>query len=248
MSDLIKHMVDRFLGWRLPENFNPDGGISFKKTFNDHMPTPMKHEPTGTNVFDAEQATAMVRHMLQGYQPPEAAVPARRIGAGVLQTWVVDLPLMQQSVLLTAIRGPDDTPKYHPCKYIVRWFRRAVILSSFAGRAILNPYEPDGGSFYGPACEPPADGADWEPLMAVRADEYVRALDELPHHFQMHMLHAAEIVGYKHSDARVRDWWCDFYKRLCHDMHLWPETREQMDARLSGREGWLARADEATRA
>ncbi len=59
-------MIDRFLGWRLPENFSPDGGISFKKTFNDHMPTPMKHEPTGTNLFDAEQATAMVRYMIEG--------------------------------------------------------------------------------------------------------------------------------------------------------------------------------------
>ena len=29
----IKHLVDRFLGWRLPENFQPDCGISFKPTF-----------------------------------------------------------------------------------------------------------------------------------------------------------------------------------------------------------------------
>jgi Lar family restriction alleviation protein len=65
-EDQIKHMADRFLGWRLPENFHPDGGISFKKTFNDHMPTPMKNEPTGTNLFDAEQATAMVRYMIEG--------------------------------------------------------------------------------------------------------------------------------------------------------------------------------------
>lgn len=62
----IKHMVDRFLGWRLPENFSPDGGISFKKTFNDHMPTPQKHEPSGTNLFDATQADAMVRWMIEG--------------------------------------------------------------------------------------------------------------------------------------------------------------------------------------
>lgn len=30
----IKHMVDRFLAWRLPENFNPDGGISFERVGN----------------------------------------------------------------------------------------------------------------------------------------------------------------------------------------------------------------------
>lgn len=55
----IKHMVDRFLGWKLPENFTPDAGISFKKTFNDHTAHPMKHEPSGTNLFDATQADAL---------------------------------------------------------------------------------------------------------------------------------------------------------------------------------------------
>lgn len=65
-EDQIKHMSDRFLGWKLPENFSPDAGISFKKTFNEHTAHPMKHEPTGTNLFDAEQATAMVLYMTEG--------------------------------------------------------------------------------------------------------------------------------------------------------------------------------------
>jgi hypothetical protein len=62
----IKHMVDRFLGWKLPENFSPDAGISFKPTFNDHLPTPTRYEPSGTNLFDATQAEAMVRYMIDG--------------------------------------------------------------------------------------------------------------------------------------------------------------------------------------
>jgi hypothetical protein len=62
----IKHMVNRFLGWRLPEDFNPDGGISFKKTFNDHLPQPTKHEPTGTNLLTATQAEAMIRYLVEG--------------------------------------------------------------------------------------------------------------------------------------------------------------------------------------
>ena len=62
----IKHMVDRFLGWRLPENFSPDAGISFKATFNDWMPVPMKNEPFGTNLFDAGQVEAMVRYLVAG--------------------------------------------------------------------------------------------------------------------------------------------------------------------------------------
>lgn len=65
-EEQIKHMVNRFLGWRLPESFNPDGGISFKKTFNEHTAHPMKHEPSGTNLLDATQAEEMVRYMVEG--------------------------------------------------------------------------------------------------------------------------------------------------------------------------------------
>lgn len=64
---VVAHMVQRFLSWRLPEDFNPDNGVSFKPTFNDHMEGgPMQCNPTGTNLFDARQAEAMVKHMLEG--------------------------------------------------------------------------------------------------------------------------------------------------------------------------------------
>lgn len=61
----IKHMVDRFLAWKLPKNFSPDAGISFKADYNEGTAYPMKHEPVGTNLFDATQADAMVRYMLE---------------------------------------------------------------------------------------------------------------------------------------------------------------------------------------
>lgn len=90
MTDLtdaqIKHMVDRFLCWRLPENFNPDGGISFKATFNEHSPWgPSKSEPSGTNLFDAEQATAMVRHMIEGLPSADALSAPQAAG----EDWVL---------------------------------------------------------------------------------------------------------------------------------------------------------------
>lgn len=65
-DDQIKHMAERFLTWKLPENFNPDGGISFKPYFNEHTAYQGRHFPTGTNLFDATQADAMVRHMIEG--------------------------------------------------------------------------------------------------------------------------------------------------------------------------------------
>lgn len=36
----IKQMVDLFLSWRLPEDFSPDAGISFKAEYNEHTPWP----------------------------------------------------------------------------------------------------------------------------------------------------------------------------------------------------------------
>ena len=70
-DDQIKQMVDRFLCWKLPSNFTPDGGISFNPEFNvewnakQGLP-PQRHEPIGTNLFDASQAEEMVRHMAEG--------------------------------------------------------------------------------------------------------------------------------------------------------------------------------------
>jgi hypothetical protein len=57
-------MVNRFLGWKLPQNFNPDGGISFKREYNEDTPWPGKYEPYGTNLFDATQARAMFEYCL----------------------------------------------------------------------------------------------------------------------------------------------------------------------------------------
>jgi hypothetical protein len=34
--------------------------------FNTHTAHPMKYEPSGTNLLNAQQADAMVRHMLDG--------------------------------------------------------------------------------------------------------------------------------------------------------------------------------------
>lgn len=65
-EDQIKHMVSRFLNWKLPETFNPDGGISFQKMINENTPWPHKSEPVGTNLFDWQQAEAMVRYMIEG--------------------------------------------------------------------------------------------------------------------------------------------------------------------------------------
>lgn len=68
-SGSLDEAVNRFLGWRLPENFSPDAGISFNPEYNvEYMAKqgkpPMRHEPTGTNLFTADQARQMIEYIL----------------------------------------------------------------------------------------------------------------------------------------------------------------------------------------
>ena len=73
----IKHMAERFLQWRLPADFSPDAGISFKADYNENTPWPGKHEPVGTNLFNFNQAQEMVRHMVEGLPKSEDSNAAR---------------------------------------------------------------------------------------------------------------------------------------------------------------------------
>lgn len=147
----------------------------------------------------------------------------------VMQPWTFELTMMQQSVLLTAVRGPDGIHKNHIAKVILRWYRRCILRRALNnGDIATTPEQLGGGSFTGPM--PSAMTID------EVADDYIRTLDEIPHHFQLHLLHAAEILGYKHPDQGIRNWWFAFYVKLCSDMHLMPEAEEQMDYRLGDNE------------
>lgn len=63
-KEQIEHMIQRFLQWKLPETFNPDGGISFEKFSNKGTPYEYEHKPVGTNLFDYVEAKSMVEYML----------------------------------------------------------------------------------------------------------------------------------------------------------------------------------------
>jgi hypothetical protein len=164
----------------------------------------------------------------------------------VTQEWTHKLPMMQQTVLLTVIRAPDGLPKYGGVKNLMRWYRRCVLLSAMDGKVLSNPCDNNGGSFTGPSL-PPNQLDDWETGMNEIVDQYIRESDSIPHHFQMHFMHASEIVGYKHSDDRIRMWWSLLYVRLVESLHTHPETESEMDSRLGdSRSNWLKRADRAT--
>lgn len=67
-DEQIKYMANRFLAWRLPKPFNPDNRISFDPPTPINAGTPYENDlwPVGTNLFNAEQAEAMIRHLVEG--------------------------------------------------------------------------------------------------------------------------------------------------------------------------------------
>lgn len=146
--------------------------------------------------------------------------------------WCLDLPLQQQSVLFLAGRGPDGIGKAHPCKDVQRAYRAGIQRGAKIGRCYA--WGERGDSFM--SMDLIADDAAWKTVTG----EFFHHVDELPHHFLMHLLHGAEILGYKHPDPRIAGRWREFYLQGCTDMHLTPETEEQMDERLGDwqQAGW----------
>lgn len=172
-------------------------------------------------------------------EPPHGSNTSNVAEKPVLQDWVLRLPYMQQSVLVSAVRGADNLPKEHPSKAINRWLRRCFMLSAFDGHPLLRPDLPGGGSFTGPSINLPGTGTltddqCWSAMKQV-AEDYFRTVDELPHHYQLHVLHAAEILGYKHPDDWCRQWWWEFYRVYVNKLHLYPEPEPVMDKRLGDR-------------
>lgn len=151
----------------------------------------------------------------------------------VFQDWMLSLTMQQQSVLILALRGPDGIGKFHPMKEVVTRYRASVLKAAYLGRA-MRVDEGDATTFM--TLLRFSEDAYWEELCKL----YFAHVDELPHHYHLHLMHGAEIIGYKHTDELFRWRWQTFYDRCCEDMHVTSETRSEMDLRLSDwhREHW----------
>ena len=143
----------------------------------------------------------------------------------VFQEWMFPLPMQQQSVLVLACRGPDGVGKFHPTKEIVARYRATVLKAAYLGRA-MRIDEGDDTTFM--TLERFSDDMQWAQIVKAWFDH----VDEVPHHYYMHLMHGAEIAGYKHPVELFRLRWRSFYYRCCHDLHLTPETEAEMHARL----------------
>lgn len=70
-------MVNRFLAWKLPSDFDPDCGISFDgRKPNVWNPSPTW--PVGTNLLTFGQARAMLEHVLGGEDRDADSAPEER--------------------------------------------------------------------------------------------------------------------------------------------------------------------------
>lgn len=156
--------------------------------------------------------------------------------------WCRELPLQQQSVLLLAARGPDGIAKNHPCKRLQRAYRACVLKAAYEGGLMEWGQGHYHNTFMG--LDEFGSVSAWDAVV----DGFFDTADDLPHHFLMHLLHGAEILGYKHPDGRFRQRWIEFYLRGCREMHLNEEPCEQMDLRLNdwNQEHWIHRTGGST--
>lgn len=133
----------------------------------------------------------------------------------------MDLPLRHQGTLLTAVRGCDFGAKH--------WESRGVAyspgrrLTAFIRWCFMNPADPrevdkEEGAFF-----------QSQPPIPFKPSEF----GHLPQHWYSHVMHALEIIGYKHPNLNTKAAARILYYALAHNLHLNIETEQQMDARLT---------------
>lgn len=71
-EDQIAHMRDRFLSWKFPKNFRPDGGIIYRRPNCDPS---IDATPAGSNLLGVTQAERMIRHLVEGLPAAEKMEP-----------------------------------------------------------------------------------------------------------------------------------------------------------------------------
>lgn len=91
-KEQISHMADRFCGWPIPENWQPDGGVSYERFGNKGTEREFRRATSGTNLFSKQQAEEMISYMLEGITPSPSlklVVEALEKYAGSYRTIIV---------------------------------------------------------------------------------------------------------------------------------------------------------------
>lgn len=144
-------------------------------------------------------------------------MPKKSASESVLHDWVHKLTFQQQALLMTGVRGPDGSSKDNEAKYMVRYLRGVVLKPA--------------GDWHGKNDNSFMWG-DYD-VFHDYGKGFYKAHDEYNHHFIMHLIHCAEVIGYKHPDKRIADEWLSFYMNMCDAMHMHHESEMDMDLRLN---------------
>jgi len=134
----------------------------------------------------------------------------------VLRDWVMELPLREQGTLIVALRGCDVAPKF-PLDSPERRLTAAVRY------AVCNP-----------ADEREVDSQPGAFMTrVVPLDVKLSMFEHYPQHWVGHIIHACEVLGYRHPNPLVREAWFTLYAGFCKSLHLPSESKETMIERLS---------------
>lgn len=140
----------------------------------------------------------------------------------LLASWIDELSLQQQAVLVMALRGPDGFHKHHGSKRLLRYYRACIMVSAMRGK-LLEPGESAGTFMLVPD--------DEEFAQALQVWTHVE--DAMPVHYYTHFMHGAQVLAYKHPDEKTRKRWWTFYDMCCDYLHVPHETEAAMDERLN---------------
>ncbi len=153
--------------------------------------------------------------------------------SSVVQDWLAEnCTWKMQTVLLTSFRGCDGKHKHDHGKMFTRKMRDCILKNADVTTTFMNQ-----------------ESEDYDLTLPGAVDALKVFFDDMDHypvHWFMHLLHAAEIVGYKHPDEKIREYWITFYLMGLGELHVGHEPESDLDARLKDkREGgeWNVKTD-----
>ncbi len=129
----------------------------------------------------------------------------------VLQNWLMQIPIRMQSTLILGLRGPD-THRAKGVKELVRWLRGLA----------FKPGNPENVAVF-MASMPPA---------ILEKSSVAQELEFCTQHYYSHLMHAFEVVAYRHPDSDIRTLAYIRFDEMCSLFHLPVEAEDEFEERL----------------
>lgn len=132
----------------------------------------------------------------------------------VLQSWLEEIPIRMQSTLLLGLRGADT----HSCpnvKIIGRWLRNLS----------FKPGNPANMENFMAKLEEVPETIEEKSILA-------KELEFCSQHFYSHLMHALEVVAYRHPLDIVNHRAFSLYFGMCNLLHLPVELKSSFEYRL----------------